>query len=415
MPSENGETDLIACPKCATQIAPALLSCPGCRHLVHAEELKQLADSAQRAEQSRDVSAALVAWRRALELLPSDSRQHALIVARVTELDEQIGHASPTPSGPAAAEAGGPSHKSAWTKGAAGIGAVGLLLWKFKFILAMAATKGKFLLLGLTKASTLFSMLVSLGVYWAAWGWWFALGLVISIYIHEMGHVAALRRYGLKASAPMFIPGLGAVVRLQQRLVNAREDARVGLAGPIWGLAAAVGFYGLYLITGWLGWAAIARVGAWINLFNLIPVWQLDGARGFRSLSRSERWLVVIAIGIMWYVTGESLLLLLLIVAAVRASATLPTPTTDRTALVQFVSLVVLLSAMCLIPTGLPTDAAPTSSPPAITHVSWVATKRWFGKQAHTHVALDDAVEQGVLFCNMHAERSRLFDGNAES
>ncbi len=52
-------------------------------------------------------------------------------------------------------------------------------------------------------------------MYWTAWGWKFALGLVVSIYVHEMGHVAALRGYGTKANAPMFIPGLGALIRLK--------------------------------------------------------------------------------------------------------------------------------------------------------------------------------------------------------
>ena len=81
---------------------------------------------------------------------------------------------------------------------ATGVGAVGLMFWKVKA-----------LFLGLTKGTTLLSMLLSLGVYWAMWGWKFALGLVLSIYVHEMGHVITLRRYGFKASAPMFIPGFG--------------------------------------------------------------------------------------------------------------------------------------------------------------------------------------------------------------
>ena len=60
-----------------------------------------------------------------------------------------------------------------------------------------------------------------------------ALGLVLSIYVHEMGHVIALRRYGFKADAPMFIPGLGAIIRLRQHVVDPRADAQIGLAGPI--------------------------------------------------------------------------------------------------------------------------------------------------------------------------------------
>src|ERR1035437_4631322 len=82
-------------------------------------------------------------------------------------------------------------------------------------LLLLALTKGKFLLLGLTKMGTLLTMLASLGVYWAMYGWAFALGLVVSIYTHEMGHVAAIRRYGFPASAPMFIPGFGAFIQLR--------------------------------------------------------------------------------------------------------------------------------------------------------------------------------------------------------
>ena len=61
----------------------------------------------------------------------------------------------------------------------------------------------------------------------------FGVGLIASIYVHEMGHVFALRLYGIRATAPMFVPGLGALVRLHQYPIDAREDARVGLAGPV--------------------------------------------------------------------------------------------------------------------------------------------------------------------------------------
>jgi len=106
--------------------------------------------------------------------------------------------------------------------------------------LLVAFSKGKLLLLGLTKISTLASMLAFFAVYWSLFGWRFALGFVMSIYIHEMGHVMALRRYNIAASAPMFIPFFGAFVRMKQYPGNVGEDARVGLAGPIWGLGSAV-------------------------------------------------------------------------------------------------------------------------------------------------------------------------------
>ena len=77
-------------------------------------------------------------------------------------------------------------------RGAAGPGALGASLVKFKFALIFLLTKATLLLLGLTKASTFVSMLLSAGVYWTIWGWKFAVGVVLSIYVHQMGHVQAL-------------------------------------------------------------------------------------------------------------------------------------------------------------------------------------------------------------------------------
>ncbi|MBI3735654.1 site-2 protease family protein, partial [Candidatus Sumerlaeota bacterium] len=174
-------------------------------------------------------------------------------------------------------------------------------------------------------------------------------GLVVSIYIHEMGHVAALRRLGINASAPMFIPGLGAVILMKQQFLSPREDARVGLAGPIWGLGTAVAALAVFLITGQPIWGAIAHVGAWINLFNLLPVWQLDGSRGFHSLTRTHRWIVAAAVAAMWFATAEGLLFLILILTVVRALEKKPAQEPDSTALAQFVFLVITLSALCMI------------------------------------------------------------------
>src|SRR3989449_3180384 len=98
----------------------------------------------------------------------------------------------------------------------------------------------------------------------------------------------------------MFIPGVGAVVRLKQYPASPREDARVGLAGPLWGLGAAAAAYAAYLGTGGGIWAAIAHFGAWVNLFNLVPVWQLDGGRGFPALTRRQRGIAAAGIAPMW-------------------------------------------------------------------------------------------------------------------
>ena len=347
----------VICPQCGTELSPALLACPRCRRLMHGDRLNHLAAEAKASTEAGDLSAALGKWREALELLPPDSRQFATVAAKVGELSKQVDAAGLPPAPP---RPGDPPHAHGPRPSTLGKtlgvgGAVALLLWKFKFALGFLLTKGKLLLVGLTKGSTFFTMLLSLGVYWTAWGWKFALGLVLSIYIHEMGHVAALMRYGMKATAPMFIPGLGAVIRLRQHPADPREDARIGLAGPLWGLAAAAVAYGVSLYTGWPSWAAIAKVGAWLNLFNLLPVWQLDGSRGFRALTRGQRWTVLGVVGLMFLVTLDGLLAIIAVVGAIRtvAEKNESQKEGDSVTLYQFLFLVITLSLMTLIPVNL--------------------------------------------------------------
>lgn len=333
-----------ACPGCGTEIAPALLSCPVCHRLVHAESLNRLAGEARQATERNDLAAALRLWREALDLLPPDSRQAETISRKVAALSAQVdaggGPVAPTGSG---------SHVPSWAKKAGPVGAAALFAWKFKFIAAFL-TKGKLLLAGLTQMHTLTTMAASLAVYGAAWGWKFAAGLVVSIYIHEIGHVAALRRFGIEATAPMFIPGFGAMIRSKHRPSGPSEDARVGLAGPIWGLGAALAAYVVFLATGSALWAAIARAGAWINLFNLLPIWPLDGGRGFRALTRQHRWILAALFGVLWYGTREGLLILLAIVAVVRAMPRAEINEPDRTTVAQYLVLAVTLSLMSQIP-----------------------------------------------------------------
>jgi Zn-dependent protease len=336
------------CGDCGAEIAPDLLACPGCGRLLHAETLKKLAAQAEVAEKAGDLSSALGAWRDVLDLLPPDSRQHAVILQRIRTLSAQVD------------EGGGVPKASFWKKGAAGAGGLGLLLFKSKGLLLLILTKGKFLLLGLTKAKTLLSMLLWMGVYWTIWGWKFAVGLGVSIYIHEMGHIWMLRRYGIRATAPMFIPGFGALVRLQQYPVTPVEDARVGLAGPLWGLGAAAAAYAVFLATGEQIWGAIAQAGGMINLFNLIPVWQLDGGRGFESLTRGQRWLAAIAVGAMYYFTSNTIgdqdshrqnIFLLIIAACAVGRAVLGKAPRERDdfGLFQYVLLILTLGSLAAI------------------------------------------------------------------
>jgi Zn-dependent protease len=134
----------------------------------------------------------------------------------------------------------------------------------------------------LTTAGT---ALVSVAAYSLFWGWTFAAGFVVLLFIHEMGHVLQLRREGIKASAPMFVPFLGALIMAKSLGENALAEARVGLAGPILGslAAAAVAVAGALTDSSLL--LALAYVGFLINLFNLLPVVPLDGGRAMAAMA----------------------------------------------------------------------------------------------------------------------------------
>lgn len=128
------------------------------------------------------------------------------------------------------------------------------------------------------------SMIVSIGAYALLGGWWFGVGLVGLIFVHEMGHVLALRRQGIAASAPLFIPFMGAVIGMRRMPANAWREAEVALAGPVLGSlgAATVWAAGDYYHARFL--TALAFVGFFINLFNLIPLVPLDGGRAVAAL-----------------------------------------------------------------------------------------------------------------------------------
>jgi Zn-dependent protease len=148
------------------------------------------------------------------------------------------------------------------------------------------AIKGGLLLLPKLKLlTTSGTALVSVAAYSLFWGWPFAAGFVVLLFVHEMGHVFQLRREGIKASAPMFIPFLGAVITAKSLGENALAEARVGLAGPILGSlgAAAVGVVGA--LTGSTILLALAYVGFLLNLFNLLPVVPLDGGRAMAAMA----------------------------------------------------------------------------------------------------------------------------------
>ncbi|MFL5608581.1 MAG: site-2 protease family protein [Gemmatimonadaceae bacterium] len=306
------------CARCSSQLAPRLLVCPACHTLVHAERLKQVAAAAQIAETAGDATEALERWREAISLLPPDSPQYPVISARIAALAKHVPSIEQTRQKEKEEKV-----RSRFGTGKLGgiLGAIAVVLLKAKWVIILLLGKMKLLLLGFSKIGTLLSMLATIGVYWSLWGWPFAVGFVLSIYVHEMGHVSALRRYGVKAGAPMFIPGVGAFVRLGEALHSDWENAMVGLAGPLWGLGATVVSYAAYLATDRPIFAAIAHSAAWLNLFNLLPVWQLDGGRGFAAMSRTHRLVAAGALLAAFALTHDGLLLVVGGVGAAMAFA----------------------------------------------------------------------------------------------
>jgi Zn-dependent protease len=214
----------------------------------------------------------------------------------------------PAPQEPAPAEPT-PDRRPAWKRaGGIALGA-GLVLLKFG-----AKLKGLLLLLPKLKLfTTSASMLVSIAAYALIWGWSFAVGFVLLLLVHEMGHVLQLRREGIKASAPMFIPFLGALVAMKELPKDAAAEARVGLAGPVLGALACLVPWALYGLTGDELFKALAFVGFFLNLFNLLPVLPLDGGRAMAALT-PWMWLVGFAmlVGITFVYPNPIMLLILL-------------------------------------------------------------------------------------------------------
>jgi Zn-dependent protease len=156
-------------------------------------------------------------------------------------------------------------------------------------ILIFAATKLKFIVTAFKSVKFLgtgVTMLVSAGAYALLFPWHFAVGLVVLIFIHEMGHSLVLKRYGMAATAPIFIPFLGAFIGMKQLPKNSVMEAYVGLGGPILGSLGAFAAWGIYLLNGHTIFLVLAFFGMFLNLFNLLPILPLDGGRAVGALSR---------------------------------------------------------------------------------------------------------------------------------
>lgn len=132
---------------------------------------------------------------------------------------------------------------------------------------------------------TSLTMVLSMWAYALAWGWGYGAAFVLLIFVHEMGHVYALREFGVRAGAPVFIPFVGAFVALKEMPRNVRIEAWTGISGPLVGTGGAMLCWSAALYTGSSFWMAVAYSGFFINLFNLIPISPLDGGRVVAAIS----------------------------------------------------------------------------------------------------------------------------------
>ncbi len=268
------------CPECSHYLSPGTLACPDCHSVIYTQHLTRIAHAAQSLEQQQKWPEARDTWHAALAWLPPETPQAESIRKRIAQIQARI--------------QAGEEQKSRWTKRLGPLAPAALFLLKIKswFFLIF---KLKFLL----------SFFAFFGLYWALYGWKFALGFTLSILIHELGHYVAVRRRGLKADLPFFMPGLGAYVRWYHDGIPLNGLAAIALAGPLFGLFAALACGGLYLWTGQAIFLALAEVGALINIFNLTAVLGLDGAQAAYALNRLQRGLIVITCIILVALTQQ--------------------------------------------------------------------------------------------------------------
>jgi len=262
------------CPRCAREIPAGALECPQCRTLVHGDQMEQLAAHARALEAHGDFQEAREKWLACLPLLPAHSLQADWIHKHVAELGRGT---SPQIS---------PASNSApqWARKLGPLGPIVLALLKFKSLLSFVAF---------------------FGFYWTIWGAKFGIGFAVLILIHEMGHFIDIKRRGLPADMPMFLPGFGAYVKWNALGVSLETRAAVSLAGPFAGALSAGLCYLLWHQTGYGLWAALARTGAWFNALNLIPLWIFDGSSATNALSKLERALVLLVSAALGYALGE--------------------------------------------------------------------------------------------------------------
>ncbi len=196
--------------------------------------------------------------------------------------------------------------RRAWQRFVTALAAIGAFLAKFGA-----------LLIKLKYIGLVLSMVVSIAAYSLFFGWSFAVGIVLLILVHEMGHVIELRRQGVPASAPLFIPFLGAFVNMRGSPRSAYQEALSGLAGPLVGTAASVVVAFWANATGSRFLMALAFFGFFVNLFNLLPVLPLDGGRAAAALHPALWLLGLVALVVFEFLYPSPVIPIVLILGGI--------------------------------------------------------------------------------------------------
>jgi Zn-dependent protease len=307
---------------CGNELAPGALACPQCHALVHSEQLAILSARAQASEAAEDFASARETWQKSLALLPYESTQAEWVRTHLyrLQLAQQVA--------PVAED----KHK--WAKKLGPLAPIAIVLAKAKWLFA------------LLKFKFLFSFAAFFAFYFTLWGWKFGAGIAGLILIHEMGHYIDIRRRGLPAEMPVFLPGFGAYVKWKALGVSARTRAAVSLAGPLAGGLASLACLVLWWKTGQTIWAGLGRFGAMLNLLNLVPLWVLDGAGATAALDKTERWALLGVSVLLAPVMGEWTFLLVAGAIGYRLTTKDFPPVASRDTLIYFASVLVLLGGV---------------------------------------------------------------------
>jgi Zn-dependent protease len=270
-----------------------------------------------------DLRQAREKWMRGLALLPPTSKQAEWIRQHTRALDSASGVQLPARDNQWA-QAMGPAGSAAAMGNASGVAATP----RFKL-------------------TSILSFLAFVVIYSFASGWKFGVGFAVLILIHEMGHFVDIKRRGLPADMPVFLPGLGAYVRWNALGVSQETRSAVSLAGPLAGFLAALACAVIWWQTGDPFWGALARVGAILNLLNLIPVWVLDGGQAALALSKMERIALLIASVALGLGLKQNMFFLVALGAGYRAFFAKDLPAhPSRTITIYFIAVLVALGVI---------------------------------------------------------------------